>query len=60
MRVAELATARRMLTLKEASIYCLVTQKRFAAVVGIAPIALPHGKKVYDIRDLDNWITLCC
>ena len=56
IRVTELETARRMLTLKEASVYCLVTAKRFAAVTGIAAIELPHGKKVYDIRDLDNWI----
>lgn len=47
---------RRMLTKREAAIYCGVPINRFPAAVSVPPISMPHGKMLYDIKDLDNWL----
>lgn len=47
---------RRMLSLREASDYCGITAKKLAVVTGISPVAMPHGKNLYDIKDLDRWL----
>ncbi len=47
---------RRMLNLREAADYCGVSRKQFTMLSGIAPVAMPHGHKLYDIKDLDAWL----
>lgn len=47
---------RRMLSLREAADYCGITSKKLPSVTGIAPVAMPHGQKLYDIKDLDCWL----
>lgn len=47
---------RRMLSLSEAAIYVGIPAKRFPSACRIVPIAMPDGKKQYDIRDLDEWL----
>jgi hypothetical protein len=47
---------RRMLTLREASEYVGVKEKRFAAACGVTPVAMPDGGRLYDMRDLDIWL----
>lgn len=46
---------RRMLSLREAADYCGIPAKRFL-VTGISPVDMPHGQKLYDIKDLDSWL----
>lgn len=46
---------RRMLSLREAAEYCGMTAKKFP-VTGISAVAMPHGEKLYDIKDLDAWL----
>ncbi|WP_320188252.1 hypothetical protein RMS29_001760 [Agrobacterium rosae] len=47
---------RRMLTLREAADYCGLPVKRFPVDCHVTPIAMPSGGKVYDMRDLDDFI----
>lgn len=47
---------RRMLTLREAADYCGVPIKRFLADCCVTPVAMPSGGKVYDMRDLDDFL----
>ncbi|MDW9772744.1 hypothetical protein GOA89_13060 [Sinorhizobium meliloti] len=47
---------RRMLSLKEAADYCGLTAKRFPTECRVAPIAMPSGVRLYDMRDLDGWL----
>lgn len=47
---------RRMLPLKEAAFYVGIPAVRFPAECEVRPVAMPHGKKLYDVRDLDDWI----
>ncbi len=47
---------RRMLPKREAAEYCGLTAKRFEAECRVAPVAMPGGTIVYDMRDLDAWI----
>ena len=47
---------RRMLSLREAADYCGIPPKKFPALTGIAPLAMPHSEKLYDIKDLDAWL----
>lgn len=46
---------RRMLSLREAADYFGMSPKKFP-VTGIAAVAMPHGKNLYDIKDLDAWL----
>lgn len=46
----------RMLKLQDAAHYCGVPVKRFPADCGISPVQMPHGQKLYDIKDLDRWL----
>lgn len=43
---------RRILNAREASVYCGLKIGR----TGVAPIDMPGGIKLYDMRDLDMWI----
>ena len=52
-------TPRRLLTAKEAADYCGITQKQLRFQTGIAPVALPNSKQLFDIRDLDRFIESC-
>lgn len=47
---------RRMLTLKEAADYCGLSTKRFPIDCSVSPVAMPDGKRVYDMHDLDAFI----
>lgn len=47
---------RRMLSLREAAEYCGMPAKRFGFECPVAPVAMPHGAKHYDMRDLDGWL----
>ena len=45
-----------MLTAKEAADYCGIPAKRFPSLFPKPPVAMPHGHRLYDINDLDNWL----
>lgn len=47
---------RRMLNSKEAAEYCGLPSKRFPIACQVAPVCMPDGAKLYDMRDLDRWI----
>jgi hypothetical protein len=47
---------RRMLTAKEAAIYCGVSGGNFGSVCMCPQVLMPGGKKLYDIKDLDCWL----
>lgn len=47
---------RRMLSAKEAAEYCGLAAKGFEKRCGVAPVAMPAGEHLYDMRDLDSWI----
>ena len=46
----------RMLPLKDAANYCGIPARRFPAECEVPPVEMPHGKRLYDIRDLDTWL----
>lgn len=46
----------RMLSLKMASDYLGIPQKRFCSTCPVVPVAMPGDVKLYDIRDLDKWL----
>jgi len=41
---------------REAAEYCGTPARRFPAVVDVRPVAMPDGRKLYDMQDLDHWI----
>ena len=45
-----------MVTTKEAASYCGIPVTRFPAECEVRPVEMPHGKKLYDIHDLDAWL----
>ena len=47
---------RRMLSAREAAIYCGLSPKHFAIDCSVSPVQMPRGSKMYDTRDLDNWL----
>ncbi len=47
---------RRMLSAREAAEYVGLPVKRLPVDCRVPPIAMPGGKQLYDIRDLDSWI----
>ncbi|MDX3975802.1 hypothetical protein [Shinella sp.] len=47
---------RRMLSAKEAAEYCGLSAKGFELRCGVSPVQMPAGTRLYDMRDLDNWI----
>lgn len=47
---------RRMLSASEAATYCGLPLKRFPVECGVTPVAMPGGRKLYDIRELDTWL----
>jgi len=47
---------RRMLSLKEAAEYCGVAPKKFPIEIPVPPIDMPGGQRLYDIKDLDDFI----
>lgn len=47
---------RRMLTERDAADYCGLPVKHFRSDCAVAPVTMPRGKLLYDIRDLDSWI----
>lgn len=51
-----IASPRRMLTLREAADYCGIPVKRFPVACSARPVAMPHGKLLYDVKDLDVWL----
>jgi hypothetical protein len=49
-------TPRRMLSAREAAEYCGLAAKAFSTECSIAPVQMPQGRKLYDMRDLDAWL----
>jgi hypothetical protein len=49
-------TPRRMLPAREAAEYIGISAKKLAVVCPVAPIEMPDGSRLYDMRDLDAWI----
>lgn len=49
----------RMMSLKQAAEYVGVPQGRFPATCPVSPVALPGDIRLYDVRDLDDWLDLC-
>ena len=47
---------RRMLSPRDAADYCGMPAKRFAGDCRVAPVIMPGGAKLYDMRDLDLWL----
>lgn len=47
---------RRMLTPREAAQYCRMPLAKLKILSGISPVKMPHGKELFDLRDLDTWI----
>jgi hypothetical protein len=47
---------RRMLSAGEAASYCGLPLKRFPTECNVTPVAMPGGRKLYDIRELDTWL----
>jgi predicted HTH domain antitoxin len=45
-----------MLSLREAAEYCGVSAKRFSIEIAVRPIDMPGGQRLYDIRDLDQFL----
>lgn len=43
---------RRMLTVREAADYCGVPAKQLP----VTPVEMPGGKRLYDVRDLDEYL----
>lgn len=43
---------RRMLSANEAGVYCGLPAKQLP----VPPVEMPNGKKLYDIRDLDDFL----
>lgn len=46
----------RMLSKKEASLYCRIPVNKFSSVCPVSPIDLGSGLLSYDLKDLDDWI----
>ncbi|MCI5078240.1 hypothetical protein [Oricola sp.] len=47
---------RRMMKIGEAAHYCGMAEKRFKALCGVSPVAMPDGSHRWDLQDLDRWI----
>jgi hypothetical protein len=47
---------RRMLSARGAAEYCGIGIKGFGNECAIAPVQMPNGTKLYDMRDLDIWL----
>lgn len=47
---------RRMLSEKEAADYVGIPRRYFRADCSVAPVELSRGLKVWDMRDLDEWL----
>jgi hypothetical protein len=45
-----------MLSTREAAEYCGLSPRRFSLECTVAPVEMPGGAKLYDMRDLDGWI----
>ena len=46
----------RLMSEKDAAGYVGLPARRFPVTCPVAPIAMPGGVKLYDIRDLDKWV----
>lgn len=46
----------RILSKKEAAIYCRIPLNKFSSICPVTPIDIGNGSISYDLRDLDNWI----
>jgi hypothetical protein len=46
----------RLMTRTEAAHYCRRPAKNFEAHCPVAPIVMPNGDRLWDVRDLDTWI----
>lgn len=46
----------RMLSQKQAADYVGIGARKFTAACPVAPILMPGGVTMYDVRDLDTWL----
>jgi len=46
----------RLLTRKEGAYYCRLTAAKFEGQCPVHPVQMPSGEKLWDVRDLDEWI----
>ena len=49
-------TPRRILTEREAALYCGHSLPKFKGRCPVTPVLFPSGEKKYDMRDLDKWL----
>jgi hypothetical protein len=47
----------RLLTKTEAANYCKRSLKKFAAQCPVRPLQMADGDELYDVQDLDHWIS---
>lgn len=47
---------RRLLTAKDAAVYCGIPARRFRSLCGVSPVEMPDGTKLFDLQDLDRWV----
>lgn len=48
--------SKRMLTKREAAVYCGRSVREFVNECPAAPIGFPNGDELFDLHDLDNWL----
>lgn len=46
----------RILSKKEAAVYCRIPVNKFSSICPVTPIDMGNGGISYDLRDLDIWI----
>ncbi len=46
----------RMLTLQQAADYVGIKAGKFPALCPVSPVSLPGSLRLYDVRDLDQWL----
>jgi hypothetical protein len=46
----------RLFSKAEAAHYCRRSPTKFEAECPVSPVIMPGGDKLWDVRDLDNWI----
>jgi hypothetical protein len=56
--LADIGIVPRLLTRKQAAVYCNVSLRTFLGLCPVQPVALGPGKRLqrYDLRALDQWI----
>lgn len=56
LHIPNSSSGSRILSKKEAAIYCRIPLNKFSSICPVTPIDIGNGSISYDLRDLDNWI----